>query len=362
MPTSSRRFSRRSRRTQGALRRVLIVCATAALFVAAISTAVRQLTDDAGPPPEFPADFASSEFVSDPASFHEGQLLASGVSRPVYMHSVVPGGVYSGSELRNAIRDDAVVAAHYRELDQSRLRTEVVQQDRYVHVSYRKGDQIFWTKNKVLLRQGETIMTDGKTQVRARCGNCISEEPLLPTSENEPEVIEFDKLVEAPATRIPATPPIALVAPGLLDPLGAGLGLASPEVGPIEPLAAGRFGNGVAPPLAALNGDPTPPVDIPPVTPGSPGSPNPPGADLPPFTPFPVPSPPGGDDPAPLVPPEYFPPPEIPPLDVPVPPGDPVAVPEPGTLLLIGGGVAWWIRRRRSYSSEVLEPKIRKRD
>jgi hypothetical protein len=328
---------------------VLIVCATTALFVAAISTAVRQSTDDAGPPPEFPADFASSEFVSDPASFDERQLPALGVGRPVYMHSVVPGGVYSGKELRSAIREDAVVAAHYSDLDQSRLRAEIVQQDRYVHVSYRKGDQIFWTKNKVLLRQGETIVTDGKMQVRARCGNCISEDPLLPTSESEPEVIEFDKLVEAPAPPIPATPPIALVAPGLLDPLGARLGLASPEVGPLEPLAAGRFGNGIAPPLASLNGDPAPPGDIPPGTPGPPSSPNPPGTDLPPFTPFPLPTPPGGDDPPPLVPPEYF-----PPLDTPLPelpqgpPGDPVPVPEPGTLLLLGGGVAALIRRLRS--------------
>ena len=350
MPTSSRRSRRK--RDAARRRRVLTACATIALFVVAIATAVRHSANNDGPLPESsPSEVASFDFGGDLGMTDDGQLLTSGLGRPVYMHSVVPGGVYSGSELRTAIRDDVVVAAHYRNLDQSRLRTEVVQQDRYVHVSYRKGDQVFWTKNKVLLRQGETIITDGNTQVRARCGNCISEAPLLPTSESEPEVIEFEKLVEAPATPIPATPPIALVAPGLLDPLGAGLGLASPEVGPITPLAAGRLGSGIAPPLAAQDpSDPATPTDLPPGLSGPPSSPNPPGTDLPPFTPFSDPPPPGGDDPPSLVPPEYLPPPEIPPLDVPGPPGDPVPVPEPGTLLLIVGGIAWLIRRGRLHS------------
>ena len=336
MPTTSRR----SRRKQGASRSLLTVYAAIALFAAAIVAAVGLSTNDDGHQPESsPLEVASFDFGGELALSDDNQLLTSGPGRPVYMHSVVPGGVYSGSELRTAIRDDAVVAAHYRDLDQSRLRTEVVKQDRYVHVSYRKGDQVFWTKNKVLLRQGETIVTDGKTQVRARCGNCISEEPLLPTSESEPDVIELDKLVEAPPSSTPALskPPIALV-PEPFDPIGSGLGLASPEVGPITPLAAGRLGSGLAPPLTALSGDPAPP--------------NPPGTDLPPFTTFSDPPPPGGDDPPSLVPPEYFPPLETPPLDVPGPPGDPVPVPEPGTLVLVGGGVLEIIRRLRSRARQ----------
>ena len=347
MPTSSR--SSRKRQDGARRHRVLTACVTVALFVAALATTARfSISNDDDHQPESKSGLASLEFDADLGTTADDQLLTSGLGRPVYMHSVVPGGVYSASELRSAIRDDAVVAAHYRDLDQSRLRTEIVAQDRYVHVSYRKGDRIFWTKNKVLLRQGETIITDGKTQVRARCGNCISEDPLLPTSESEPEVIEFDKLVEGPPTSAPAlaTPPIALL-PEPMDPLGAGVGAPSLEAGPIEPLASGRFGNGLVPPLSASNGDPTPPVDIPNGTSARPSSPNPPGTDLPPFTPFPELPPPGGNDPPSLLPPEHFPPPELTPLDV---PSDPIPVPEPGTLLLIGAGVAALIRRLRLHS------------
>ena len=107
----------------------------------------------------------------------------------------------TSGELRRAITADPVVAAHYAKLDRSRIRTEIVPRDRFVHVSYRKGNQVFWTKKKVLLRRGETILTDGTTQIRARCGNCISEEPLAPTAADEPDVVEFDRLTDASELR-----------------------------------------------------------------------------------------------------------------------------------------------------------------
>ncbi len=287
--------------------------------------------------------------------------------RPNYRYSVIPGGAYDALELRMAIQNDPVVAAHYEQIDQSKLRVERVARDRYVHVSYRKGNQILWTRNKVLLRQGETILTDGRTQIRARCGNCISEDPELPTATEEPETVEFDRLTDAPRPGETLIVPIAPVAALPENPAIAG---AVPAAGLPEPLAVGRSSLGGAPtPLIAskptdggsapspdgpVGGSPRP-FDIPPpfgATPGLPGLYDPlPGDDLfPPLRGTPS-IPPGFDIP-------YPPPgggPELPPpwiTDL-TPPGpvNPVPVPEPGTLLLVGGGVAMLLRRLRSRAS-----------
>ena len=133
----------------------------------------------------------------------EGLDLASldapvGVDRPIYRHSVVAGGVYTPDELRDVLVQDAIAATHYQGLNQSAIRTETVKQDRFAYVSYRKDDQIFWTRNKVKLSEGETVLTDGNKEIRARCGNCISETPQLPVAEIEPATAEFDQLVDDP--------------------------------------------------------------------------------------------------------------------------------------------------------------------
>lgn len=55
---------------------------------------------------------------------------------------------------------------------------------RFAHVSYRKGDRLFWTRNKVRIPAGERILTDGRHEIRARCGNRIEDSP---EGEVEPE-------------------------------------------------------------------------------------------------------------------------------------------------------------------------------
>lgn len=109
----------------------------------------------------------------------------------VYRNSVIPGGVHSQSALASAQRDP-VVAAHYAGFDVAAARTVRVEQSRLVHVSYRIGDKIYWTKKKVRLALGEILLSDGKHLTRARCGNRIADEPQFPLLANEPapEVLE----------------------------------------------------------------------------------------------------------------------------------------------------------------------------
>lgn len=367
MPIRNRRSHRATRKALALLSGVVAVSIIALAMWASVPRApyrdsARSTTFD--PAPNDALETALAGGLPD------GDLMTVSAGRPVYRHSVVPGGTYTTAELRTAILTDPVVAAHYKDLDQSKLRVEHVTRDRYVHVSYRKGDEVYWTKNKVLLRQGETIITDGTTEIRARCGNCISEEPLLPTKDDEPDAVEFDRLVE-PVAAAPVAPQVALIPP--TSPLAIVPPAAALPGGTTSPLAAGRLGSGV-PPLSAGTqnaGPPGPDVPGPPITPGPdsptpPGNPpagNPPPLDNPPpgngpppgtnppppGNPPRIPEGPPGGEPPPLVPPENYPPVSYPPPNgpPPVPPGPPVQVPEPGTMLLLGAGFATLLRRLR---------------
>jgi hypothetical protein len=116
--------------------------------------------------------------------------------RPVYRHSVVPGGVRSPGEVENVIQRDQVVAAHYKGINPQLLRNERLQKPLLAHVSYRLGDKVYWTKNRVQLPANEPVMTDGTATIRERCGNLISMEPLAPVSEEEPALPSFDLLMD----------------------------------------------------------------------------------------------------------------------------------------------------------------------
>jgi hypothetical protein len=135
-------------------------------------------------------------------------------ARPVYLHSVVPGGVYSPQEVRDAIAADPMVAAHYSGLRPEAIRAVHVDAPRRVYVSYRLGDEIYWTKNAVALHLGEQILTDGVREIRSRCGNGISDRPMEPVSDREPEAFEFDLVLPRVA---PGLAPLAV------RPQGSGL-------------------------------------------------------------------------------------------------------------------------------------------
>jgi hypothetical protein len=317
----------------------------------ALATTARHTTDREKPT----ADVSDGEAL--PGTVGNDDLPDLGFERPEYRYSVIPGGAYNRLELQAAIRNDPVVAGHYAQLDQSRVRSETVTRDRYVHVSYRKDDRIFWTKNTVLLRQGETILTDGKTQIRARCGNCISEEPLLPTSDEEPDVVDFDRLTDATTSSTWSTSDVVPTPPAATS---AGAAATPAEEDPLTPLGAGRS-VGLAPLAATSAHDsggaatdapadvygplfpwPGPEVGLPPLA----GIPVPPSLGPDPFVPgnelFPgTPTIPGvGGNP--------IPPSDERPAGLPGDTSNPVPVPEPGTLLLVAGGVAALIRMSQS--------------
>jgi hypothetical protein len=278
---------------------------------------------------------------ADPLDVPE-TLTGVGRSRIVYPYSVVPGGVHSAAELTAAVEADPIVAAHYTHLSVPALRQERVRERRAVYMSYRVGDQIYWTKRPVALRPGELVLSDGREEIRARCGNCISDVPMEPTLTAEPDPTEFDRGIVGPLAALgdlslPADPTGAVFPFG--DPsesLSAPLGALPAGLGSLSPSLAFPGGTGGAPRLAI---------------PGGPlGDPFDPG---PAFSLSPLMTLPGGDDPDQVLPGDdpYAGDPLDPPPGPPVPPWPPtepapVPVPEPGSILLVGTGLAACAIRR----------------
>jgi len=110
--------------------------------------------------------------------------------RPVYPYSVVRGGVFSAGEAKRAVEKDPVVARHYTGIDTDKLRLRKLTQDRAAYVSYRKGDEVYWTAKPVKLSAGEYVLSDGANVIRARCGNRLSESQEEPVSVAEEPVVE----------------------------------------------------------------------------------------------------------------------------------------------------------------------------
>jgi hypothetical protein len=187
LPLRSAVIARRRRRL-----RILAAMTALALF-AFVGAVAREVWPHRA---EVMADVSSAFVTPAPAA----QAPAPAASaRPVYRHSIVPGGAYSRDEVAGAMSKDTVVAAHYEDVDVDKLHAQTVGVARAVYVSYRVGNKTFWTKNRVRLSPGETVLTDGDTEIRARCGNLLSDTAQQPVADEEPPLAALDE-EEAPET------------------------------------------------------------------------------------------------------------------------------------------------------------------
>jgi hypothetical protein len=184
----SYRFSRRIAQRLHVRRRVL-----ASMFAGIAACAVAFATMPAQAP------YAASTADADTVAALPATLPASTTTpavRRVYRYSVVPGGAADRAELERVVRSDKVVAAHYAGFDVARARPVPVSAPRALYVSYRKGDKIYWTSRKVMLQVGETLLSDGRNEMRARCANRISDVPRFPVEPHAPSPGALDELVD----------------------------------------------------------------------------------------------------------------------------------------------------------------------
>lgn len=229
-------------------------------------------------------------------------------STPIYPYSIIPGDARSSHELQSALSSDPVVAHHYADFRVQYASLVRLPADRKVYVSYRVGNRVYWTKEKVTLRAGEPVLSDGTHLARARCGNRISAVPG-PTSPSEPTAAVlgtpvFPQRYPASTEMLPAAP-IWLNTPMSPEVLSASsTPLPPPGIGP-GPGGSGGGGFLPQPVIPVCCGVTSPGPSGPPVTPGGGGG-------------LPQPKPPG----PPIV----------------GPPGPPIAAPEPLAFTLLCAG------------------------
>jgi len=183
-----RRRHHRHRKTQARTKFLvmLLFAATAAVtwqFSRQQSVARPSLSSASTSAPAVPVLASPSDFV----------YIASRPSRPAYPYSVIPGGVGSGEELRQISDHDPVVAQHFQGFDYQHAHLVTVSEKQLMYVAYRKGDKVYWTRKKVALHPGETLISDGKIVARTRCGNRVAVAPLGPPAIMDPLISDFDQ-------------------------------------------------------------------------------------------------------------------------------------------------------------------------
>jgi hypothetical protein len=126
--------------------------------------------------------------------------------RIVYPYSVISGGVRSREELAANITSDPVIAKHYAGFAVQRARIVRSEEAQFAHVSYRIRNNVYWTAKTIKIPKGETLITDGQSSARARCGNKVSVLPQDPISQEEPPIETF----EIPIIAAAEPPPLDL--------------------------------------------------------------------------------------------------------------------------------------------------------
>jgi hypothetical protein len=252
-----RRTSRHRRNRQ--IRRVLLAVFCAGLAIGFAAVALQHLS---------PSLFHASQFfesksveptrqaVEDSRNIlllTQQESLRQIQNRPVYPYSVVSGGVKDASELKWAAEHDPVVAAHYAGFDYDHARVVRLVLARTAYVSYRIGNKVYWTRHRVTLKKGETVITDGKITARGRCANRVEEVPQQATSSSEPPAAKFDEPVHPATGTAFANPPIPFQTALLNRPALPGFGPA-PPLSLYDPFSNGTWVPISPPPLPSICG------------------------------------------------------------------------------------------------------------
>jgi hypothetical protein len=196
---------------------------------------VKVLRHSAAEPAPMPA---YSQDANTPESLDPS--AASQPQRPIFPYSIVPGGVRDARELQSVASHDPVVAQHYSDFRIAAARTIRLEKPLEMYVSYRRNNNVYWTRNRMVIPAGETLISDGENLARVRCGNRLSAIAAKPLSVSEPTKEELNTpnfvpplMAEflpgdgggffpgAPASALPALPPGSTTTPGAHTPPAA---------------------------------------------------------------------------------------------------------------------------------------------
>jgi hypothetical protein len=196
-------------------------------------------------------DREASEASRDALVAAQQEALRQMAQRPVYPYSVVAGGVKDVSELKWAAEHDPVVAKHYAGFDYDHARVVRLVLERSAYISYRIGNKLYWTRRRVKLKKGETVITDGKITARTRCANRVEEIPQQANSSSEPPIVAFDQPMMPDLGPASQTPPVPFQSALLTQPAG---GPAAPPLSLFNPIGGGIWIPIAPPPLPGVCG------------------------------------------------------------------------------------------------------------
>ena len=87
---------------------------------------------------------------------------------------MIPGGVDSAQELRNALEHDPIAASHYTGFDVSQTHVVRLASDGEMYVSYRLNNRIYWTHKRLRLFEGR----DGHYRRQERGEDALRKSPF----------------------------------------------------------------------------------------------------------------------------------------------------------------------------------------
>lgn len=248
-----RRPTRRHRRNR-LIRRALLVatlgCTVFGVAFVALHYVSPSLFRAAKP---LPVNRQTEEAIRNDFVQAQEESLQRMENRPVYPYSIIPGGVKDARELKWVADHDPVVRAHYAGFDYDHARMVRLVLAQTVYVSYRIGNKVYWTRHRVTLKKGETVLTDGKMTARAKCGNRVEEMPQQATSESEPPAQKFEEPIQPAKGTAVNTPPVPFQSALMNRPGVPGLGPA-PPLSVYDPFPPGYWVPISPPPLPGLCG------------------------------------------------------------------------------------------------------------
>jgi hypothetical protein len=154
------------------------------------NAAVAPKASDPAAPPQQPADTHAL-----PVSF-----------RPLNF-ALLRGGFTSADEFFERVHSDPVLSSFYGACpEQNAAIMKPLTEDILVFSTFRRGNEIKWARNPLLVHKGEYVLTFCGKTVLARCANLISWTPMQPSEDVPPSLLEVPtEVLNNPPTAVPVT-------------------------------------------------------------------------------------------------------------------------------------------------------------
>jgi hypothetical protein len=105
--------------------------------------------------------------------------------------ALLPGGFTSVDEFRQRVAKDPVLRSFYGSCADPHVGMQALPSDILVFVTFRRGNEIKWTRKPMLVHIGEYVLNFCGKTVLARCGNVVSWSPMQPSEDIPPSLLEI---------------------------------------------------------------------------------------------------------------------------------------------------------------------------